>query len=270
MGQLCCTKSVYRCRNWFPNAGTSVFILMPHLSTRCCVFIHIFHTSRYGFPTCKNDLNCNFAFRVSPGCEVHPNPVSGDRFAIVRYQTDHWLRFRHHSFFFSSLSFLLPLRRDLGFVNGFEMAARTTEKLIVLNKRRKWFHSSQVKFPLIDKSASWFLVSTNLIWIFGYKLILSNNQSRATLCIRDMCLIIGLRSLMIIQIHCLIVLKNVQHGFEVRRFAVWTTRSTLDNSCYLSVTVSLRFGVIPSIAKTSIQRDNFQILSSCVIMKFVS
>ena len=42
-----------------------------------------------------------------------------------------------------------------------------TEKLIILNKRRRWFHSSCVKLSLVSMSASWFLVSTNLIWILG-------------------------------------------------------------------------------------------------------
>ena len=34
-------------------------------------------------------------------------------------------------------------------------------------------------------SASWFLVSTYLIWILESKLILSNNQSNATQCFLD-------------------------------------------------------------------------------------
>ena len=37
--------------------------------------------------------------------------------------------------------------------------------------------------------------------------------------------------------HCLIVLKNVKHGFEVRQLII------------ISVTVSLRFGVIPSMRR---------------------
>ena len=72
------------------------------------------------------------------------------------------------------------------------------EKLIMLNKRRRWFHSSRVKLALVSMSASWFLVSTKLIWIIGSKLILSNNQSSATVRVLDTCLIVGLRSLIII------------------------------------------------------------------------
>ena len=68
----------------------------------------------------------------------------------------------------------------------------------MLNKRWRWFHSSRVKLTLISMSASWFLVSTHLIWIFGSKLILSNNQSRATLWVLDTCLTVGLRPLTVI------------------------------------------------------------------------
>ena len=41
--------------------------------------------------------------------------------------------------------------------------------------------TSERKFPLVSMSASWFSVSTYLIRILGSKLLLSNNQSRATL-----------------------------------------------------------------------------------------
>ena len=39
-------------------------------------------------------------------------------------------------------------------------------KLLMLNKRRRWFHSSRVTLPFISMSASSFLVSAYLIWIF--------------------------------------------------------------------------------------------------------
>ena len=44
----------------------------------------------------------------------------------------------------------------------------------------------------VRMSASWFLVSMYLIWIFGSKLIRSNNQSSATLWILETCLSVGL------------------------------------------------------------------------------
>ena len=74
------------------------------------------------------------------------------------------------------------------------------ETFIMLNKRRRWFHSSREKLPLVSRSASWMLVSTYWIWIFGSKLILSRNLSSATLWVLDTCLIVGLRPLIIILI----------------------------------------------------------------------
>ena len=59
---------------------------------------------------------------------------------------------------------------------------------------------SHVKFPFANMSASWRLVSTYLIWNFGSRLIVSNNQSRATLWVLDTCLNVGLLPLMIILI----------------------------------------------------------------------
>ena len=38
-------------------------------------------------------------------------------------------------------------------------------KWLILNKVNKWFHSSRVKFPLVNVSARWFSVSMYLIWI---------------------------------------------------------------------------------------------------------
>ena len=61
-----------------------------------------------------------------------------------------------------------------------------------VNKHKRWFHSSRVKFPLVSMSASSFLMSMYLICTFGSKLIRSNNQSRATLWVLETCLIFGL------------------------------------------------------------------------------
>ena len=73
-------------------------------------------------------------------------------------------------------------------------------KWLMLNKHKRWCHSSRVKFPLVSVSASWFLVSMYLIWILGSKWIRSNNQSRATLWVLDTCLIVGLLPFRIILI----------------------------------------------------------------------
>ena len=83
-------------------------------------------------------------------------------------------------------------------------------KWLILNKHKRWFHSSRVKFLLVSMSASWFLVSMYVIWILGSKLILSNNQSRATLWDLETCLIVGLLPFFIIFDHCFVVFKHIQ------------------------------------------------------------
>ena len=65
-------------------------------------------------------------------------------------------------------------------------------KWMILNKHRRWFHSSRVKCPLVKMSASWLLESTYLIWILVSAIILPNNQSRATLWVLETCLSVGL------------------------------------------------------------------------------
>ena len=71
-------------------------------------------------------------------------------------------------------------------------------KWLMLNKHKRWFHSSRVKFPLVSMSSSWFLVSMYLIWTLGTKLIPSNIQSRTTLWVLETCLIMGLLPFMMI------------------------------------------------------------------------
>ena len=73
-------------------------------------------------------------------------------------------------------------------------------RTLILNRRRRLFHSSRVTLPFVSMSARWFLDSTTVIWIFGPRLILSNNLSSATLWVLETCLIVGLFPLMIILI----------------------------------------------------------------------
>ena len=73
-----------------------------------------------------------------------------------------------------------------------------------------------MKLPFVSMSASWFLVSTYLIWILGSTLILSNKLSSATLWVRDTCLIVGLRPLMIILITASLSSKMWSNGKVLR------------------------------------------------------
>ena len=106
-----------------------------------------------------------------------------------QYQTHHRFWFGGSSFF--TIFLLHPFRHRL-------RAAWRSENADVQQRERRWFHSSRVKFPLVRKSESWFWVSTYLIWILGSKLILSNNQSRATLWEMETCLIVWLLLLTIL------------------------------------------------------------------------
>ena len=99
------------------------------------------------------------------------------------------------------------------------------ETFMMLNRRRRWFHSSRVKWLLVNMSASWFLVSTHLVWT----LILSNNQSSATLWVLDTCLIVGLLPLMIILIAASLSSKKYNGDSPWEECAFVTTWSTSDS-----------------------------------------
>ena len=97
----------------------------------------------------------------------------------------------------------------------------TELKLLMLNKWRRRFHSSRVKLSFVSMFATWFLMSTCLIWIFGSRFILSNAQSSATLWVRDTCLIYGLLSFDDFLDHRFNIFKNVKQSSRVRRLHVW-------------------------------------------------
>ena len=100
------------------------------------------------------------------------------------------------------------------------MATRKHRKAHYVQQTEKMipFITSEIAF--VSMSANWFLVSTKMIWILGSKLILSNNQSSATLWVRDTCLIVGLRPLIIIMITASLSSKNVKQSAKVRKFCV--------------------------------------------------
>ena len=91
---------------------------------------------------------------------------------------------------------------------------------MICNKRRKWSHSSCVKLLLVNTSASCLLVSTYLIWIL-VKLILSNNQSSATLLVLETCLIVGLLPFMIILITASLSSKCTTETQHDKNLRVW-------------------------------------------------
>ena len=128
--------------------------------------------------------------------------------------------------------------------NLFAIAAEQSVELkwLILNKHKRWFHSSRVKFPFVSMSASWFLVSVYLIWILESRLILSNNQSKATRWLQDTCLIVGRLPLMIILITASLSSKMQSIALNWEDFAVDVTKSTLLDSklsCWVGVLVWL-------------------------------
>ena len=101
---------------------------------------------------------------------------------------------------------------------------------MMYNERSKLFHSSLEKLLLVKMSASWFLVSTHLIWILGSKLIRPNNQSRATLWVLDTLLKVGLLLSIAIFITASLSLKMYNLDCPGEDCALLGTWSTWDNS----------------------------------------
>ena len=92
-----------------------------------------------------------------------------------------------------------------------KVATRKCGVALEIKKRcNKLCHSSPVKLPFVEISASWFLFSTYLIWTFESKLILSNDQSRATRWLQDTCIIVGLLPFDYHLYHNFIVFESVQ------------------------------------------------------------
>ena len=145
-------------------------------------------------------------------------------------------------------------------------------------------------------SASWFLVSMYLIWIWRSKLIWSSDQSSATLWVLETCLIVGLLPLFIILITASLSSKTYN---KASWRADWTFEGT--QSIFFSTLIFLQIldffqyqQVAPFWLKTesrfqkhkesgpttpeqatrpiSIQRPMkwFRILLNCVKLKFVS
>ena len=62
------------------------------------------------------------------------------------------------------------------------LAQQVELKWLTLNKWSRLFHSSRVKLPSVKMSASWYVwYQMYRIWILESRLILSNNQPKATL-----------------------------------------------------------------------------------------
>ena len=163
---------------------------------------------------------------------------------------------------------VISLHRETKFIIGFDFAVTlsstesscvlsgiTSEqsvelKWLTLNKHKRWFHSSRVKFPLVKMSASWFLVSMYLIWILGSKLIRSNNQSRATLWVLETCLIVGLLPLIIILINASLSSKIFNKASWREDWTFEEIKSTLSRSL-ITPWDCFRFWIVWGVEQTS-------------------
>ena len=155
------------------------------------------HLSHFSLSVSRGRNDLNLCVPKLPGLFETPESNVGDGFTFLDTKLIVGFDFAITRSSPGSLScglfdMVLEFKVDLSWLQ------EKTEKLIKLNRRRRWCHSSQVKLYLVNKSANWFLVSTYLIWICRSKFIL--HQSSATLWVLDTCLIVGLRPLMIILI----------------------------------------------------------------------
>ena len=179
-----------------------------HLRTRRCVRFWISSHPALKFPS-RSEFpriwGCNRIFRGWGTCRNRARKVHSCR---------SW--FCHNLFFF--LQFLHPFRHRFG--AGYQagiLSAASRAGMADVEQMKKivgLFHSARVKLPLVKMSASWCLVSMYLIWIFGFKLILSNNQSKATLRVLATCIIVGLRPFIIILITASLSSKTYNIALE--------------------------------------------------------
>ena len=174
MDQLCIAESIYRSRNWFPNVNIGVFILIPHLRTRSFVSNQ---NCRNWFPNADTVWSFLCVFRVFTLMGALESSV-GERFGI--FDPNPSIDFDFAITRCSSPGF--SSRCGFRFVNwSGKRLQKNIAKLTMLSERKRWFHSSLVKFPVVNWTATWFSVSTSLIWIYESELILSDNHSSATL-----------------------------------------------------------------------------------------
>ena len=193
------------CSDRFPRGcvhqPAKVCIFQSRLRTRRCVGFWVFFSSCY---------------RVSREPWVSPDFWAQSDFSRMRDLSEHektgsslWISILPHIFLL--LLLLHHFRHRVGAAYQVGLLAQQVEmKWLMLNKWRRLFHSSRVKFPLVTMSASWCLVSMYFIGILGSRLILSNNQSRATLWVLDICLIVGLRPFDYHHNLVFVILKDIQ------------------------------------------------------------
>ena len=130
------------------------------------------------------------------------------------------------------LDFAVTLSSPESFCVLFDITSEHSAELIwlILNKHKDDSIRHVWNFPRSVCPASWFLVSIYLIWILESKLILSNNQSRATLWVLETCLIVELVPLIIILITASLSSNTYNKASRCENRTFEGTKSTLSKS----------------------------------------
>ena len=160
--------------------------------------------------------------------------------AASRDQIHHRLRFYCDSFF--TWFFLRSFRHHFKTIGTTEMAnVKQTQKMIP-------FIMCEISFG--QYVCELVLVSMCLIWILGSRLILSNNQSRATLWVLETCLIVGLLPFQIILITASLSSNTYNKASWREELTFEETKSTLSRSSIIPWDF-FRFWSLWGVARTS-------------------
>ena len=197
-------------------------IFQFHLRSRRCVGIRISSCSRVQFPcSCKCPRNfwCNQIFRGWGTC-----------LDSWRQAHDHRSRFGYNYFLFFLFLHLLRHRFGAAYQAVIRSAASKAEMSDVEQMKKT---VSFVTCEIIcgqNVCELMFVVAMHLIWILVSKLILSINQSRATLWTRHTCLIVGLLpsiNIVWIIIHSTRYLFRIGSLWGVERISRWIVHRSL-------------------------------------------
>ena len=176
--------SFYRSRNFGLWGNEYKHCAYPHVSWIWA--LKMVHEKNWRVSLCVQELyhpqDSLWILATTPGFQnLRDLNRQTTRFTVLsRSHTKH-TGFDYRKWFFFGPPFLSSLRHDTLLCVPKKMTASNIEKFMMLNKRRRWSHSSRLKLPLINMSASWFLVSANLIWILGVQ-IDPVKQRRTRLC----------------------------------------------------------------------------------------
>ena len=187
--QFCPIWFLGRFRHGSLRTGVHLYIWMPHVIIRCCVNSQ---TSRNGYPRTFTVRIRTLCIEHPPSFNMHSNPILSE--------TDRQSSTLNSSLVFDvsnmRFSLLASISFNLVWRELFELKwlDEYFEMSVILNKRRRWFHSSRVTLLIVNMSAIW---SRYLqIW-FGFCLgpffIRSNFLSSETLWVWVKHLIVGLR-----------------------------------------------------------------------------